>query len=102
MLLEAMAAGKPVVASRYPAMPSVVTHNEDGLLVAPKDSMSLALAIVRLFSDSDLQQLSVEGRRTAETYAWPGRGTRARGLPAVLPFFNATVTGAVRARPGND
>jgi phosphatidylinositol alpha-mannosyltransferase len=72
VLLEAMATGKPVVASRIPGYASVVTHNRDGVLVEPKDAMSLALAIVRLFSDSDLRaRLSVEGRRTAEIYAWP-------------------------------
>ncbi|CAN5858867.1 glycosyltransferase family 4 protein [soil metagenome] len=72
VLLESMATGKPVVASNIPGYAGVVNHNKDGLLVQPKDSMSLALAIVRLLSDSGLRaRLSVAGRRTAETYAWP-------------------------------
>jgi len=72
VLLESMASGKPVVASNIPGYASVLNHNKDGLLAAPKDSMSIALAIVRLFADSDLRaRLSVEGRRTAERYAWP-------------------------------
>jgi phosphatidylinositol alpha-mannosyltransferase len=72
VLLEAMATGKPVVASRIPGYASVVTDHLDGLLVEPKDAMSLALAIVRLLSDSGLRaSLSADGRRTAETYAWP-------------------------------
>jgi phosphatidyl-myo-inositol alpha-mannosyltransferase len=72
VLLEAMATGKPVVASRIPGYASVVTHDRDGLLVEPKDAMSLALAIVRLLSDSSLRaRLSADSRQTAEIYAWP-------------------------------
>lgn len=72
VLLEAMATTKPVVASDIPGYASVMTNNYDGLLVQPRDSMAIALAIVRLLSDSTLRErLSLAGRQTSEKYAWP-------------------------------
>jgi glycosyltransferase involved in cell wall biosynthesis len=49
--LEAMAAGRPVVASRVGGLPELVVHEETGLLVAPGDSDALAAAIDRMLSD---------------------------------------------------
>lgn len=72
VLLEAMASGKPVVASNIPGYAGVVTHRQDGLLVPPKDSTSIALAIVRMLSDSALRRaLSSRALVTAQQYAWP-------------------------------
>src|SRR5690606_20508511 len=48
VLLEAMAAGLPVVASNIDGYASVITHEVDGLLVRPKDAMSLADALTAL------------------------------------------------------
>ena len=50
-LLEAMAASKPVIATRVGAIPSVITHGENGLLVEPRDTKGLRDAIASLFSD---------------------------------------------------
>jgi phosphatidyl-myo-inositol alpha-mannosyltransferase len=72
VLLEAMASGKPTVATRIPGYAGVMTHDQDGLMVAPEDSQALALAIVRLLADRDLQQrLAHNGLETAASYAWP-------------------------------
>jgi glycosyltransferase involved in cell wall biosynthesis len=50
-VLEAMSAGRPVVASRIGGVPELVVHEETGLLVAPGDPEALAAAIVRMLSD---------------------------------------------------
>ena len=50
-VLEAMAAGKPVVGSRVGGIPELVLDGETGLLVAPDDPAALAAAIVALLDD---------------------------------------------------
>lgn len=50
-VLEAMSAGRPVVASRTGGVPELVVHEETGFLVAPGDPDALAAAIVRMLSD---------------------------------------------------
>jgi glycosyltransferase involved in cell wall biosynthesis len=54
VLLEAFARRRPVVASNVGGIPDVVTHDVDGLLVAPDDATALAHAMVRLLNDRDL------------------------------------------------
>ena len=71
VLLEAMAVGKPIVASNIEGYASVVTHGEDGLLVPPKDSRALAQALVSLMKAKTLRQkMGDRGRRTAREYEW--------------------------------
>jgi glycosyltransferase involved in cell wall biosynthesis len=50
-LLDAMACGKPVVATAAGGIPEVVADGETGILVAPRDDRALAAAIVRLLRD---------------------------------------------------
>lgn len=72
VLLEAMAAGKPVVASDIPGYASVMTNMREGLLVPPKEPHSLALALVRLLADRELRAaLAAAGEQTAARYDWP-------------------------------
>ncbi len=72
VLLEAMAAGAPVVATDIPGYASVLTPGREGLMVPPQDPAALALALVRLLADRGLRErLGASGRVTAQRYAWP-------------------------------
>jgi glycosyltransferase involved in cell wall biosynthesis len=51
VLVEAMAAGKPVVASNVGGIPDLVQHDYNGLLVAPGDEKALATSIKLLISN---------------------------------------------------
>ena len=63
-LLEAQAAGVPVVAMRAGGMPEAVADGESGALVNPGDSRELARRMIRLLRDAELrQQLGAGGRR---------------------------------------
>ncbi len=71
VLLEAMAAGRPIVASSIAGYASVITDREQGWLVPPGDSISLAVAIGSLLGNEALRdRMGNAGRQTAQTYAW--------------------------------
>jgi len=71
VLLEAMACGTPVVASNIEGFASVVTHNEEGLLVSPKDEEKLALALLHLLVDKELRtEMGQRALMTAQFYSW--------------------------------
>ena len=57
VLVEAMAAGKPVVASRAGGIPDLVQDGQTGYLVPPADEKALADAILKLLNDSDEAKL---------------------------------------------
>jgi glycosyltransferase involved in cell wall biosynthesis len=66
-LLDAMAAGKPIVATRTGGIPEVVSDGETGLLVPPRDHHALADAIVRLLNDAQLRRgMGEAGRARAK------------------------------------
>jgi glycosyltransferase involved in cell wall biosynthesis len=63
VLMEAMASGLPVVASRISGIPELVEDGVSGLLVPPRDSRSLAEALAHLDHDPTLrQELARAGR----------------------------------------
>jgi len=51
VVIEGMAAGKPVIATRAGGIPEIVTHNETGLLVPIEDERALAEAMIALLRD---------------------------------------------------
>ncbi len=71
VLLEAMAAGRPVVASNIPGYRSVLTHGREGLLVQPGDPEGLADALIRLLEDpAERARMGACGQATARGLAW--------------------------------
>ncbi|MCH8235599.1 MAG: glycosyltransferase family 4 protein [Chloroflexi bacterium] len=85
VLLEAMAAGVPIVASDIEGYRDVVTHGVDGLLARPRDDMALAGALRTLIEDRTLRtQMGAAGRRNAQKYRWPAVASR------VLDFYKRT------------
>ena len=64
VLLDAMAIGQAIVATRTGGIPEVVAHEQTGVLVPPRDADALAAAIVRLLGDAELRaQLGMAGRK---------------------------------------
>ncbi len=64
-----MAAGKAVIFSDLPCARGVIKDQEDGLLVKPEDSVSLAGAILRLYKDQDLRgRLGRNAANKAESF----------------------------------
>jgi phosphatidylinositol alpha-mannosyltransferase len=71
ILLEAMAMGKPIVASNIEGYASVVSHGADGLLVPPADKDKLAKALISLLNDESLrQEMGAKGRAKALEHSW--------------------------------
>jgi glycosyltransferase involved in cell wall biosynthesis len=88
VFLEAMAAGKPIIAARASAVPEVVTQ---GLLVDPDNEAALAAAIERLYRDADLRrQLADLGLSRVEQF----------DAPRVAARFAEEVSRAILQRSG--
>lgn len=76
VVLEALASGKPVVASRVGGIPEAVQNGANGLLFEPGDVPQLTRALVRLLADESLRgKMGREARRMAESrYDWKNIG----------------------------
>lgn len=71
IIIEAMSASTPIVASNIPGFASVMTHGKEGLMVPPKDEAAMADAIKQLIENPGLRtQLGVDGRATVNQYRW--------------------------------
>jgi glycosyltransferase involved in cell wall biosynthesis len=71
-LLEAMAAGVPVVSTAVGGIPEIVSHGETALLVPPRDPVALANAIQQLFSDPALAEMMAgRARELIDTHYSP-------------------------------
>ncbi|MFZ5801104.1 MAG: GT4 family glycosyltransferase PelF [Candidatus Omnitrophota bacterium] len=67
VILEAQAAGVPVVATRVGGVVDIVDEEKTGLLVTPRDPDEMAAATIRIFKDKTLsRRLSAAGRRKVE------------------------------------
>jgi glycosyltransferase involved in cell wall biosynthesis len=71
-IIEAMAAGLPLVVTDVPGIRGVVADNREGLLVPPRSPAALAAAMRRMVEDAELRaRLSSAARQTAARYNWP-------------------------------
>ena len=81
VLVEAMAAGLPVVASRIPGYQEVVRDGVEAVLVPPGDAASLAAAAAGILDDPALSaRLKAAGLERARTYDWSTVVTRLEDL----------------------
>ncbi|HEY6538208.1 MAG TPA: glycosyltransferase family 4 protein [Candidatus Dormibacteraeota bacterium] len=72
ILLEAMASGRPVVATAIDGFRQVISDGQEGLLTPPRDEAGMAATLARLLDDDQLRrQMGERGRLAAEGYAWP-------------------------------
>ena len=62
-LMEAMAAGAPVVSTRVSGIPELIDDEREGLLVSPQDARALAGALARLLDDAALRRRLALGAR---------------------------------------
>ena len=82
VLLEAMAAGLPIIASRVGGISELLREGRNAILVPPEDPTALRDAIVSLAIDPRLRErYGRESRRRAEEFAWQ------RILPMYLRLF---------------
>ena len=112
VLLEAMAAGAPIVASDIHGYKGVVRRGREALLVPPKDHKELAVALGRLLEDRELAaSMSASGLVRAEEFSWPrvtakvdeyyGFAIRRLAATGTLPaHFTAPVPPSPRAATG--
>ena len=91
--IEAFQCGMPVIATRWRAIPEVVQHEENGLLVEPRSVAELKAAILRLVEDADLYRALCQGaKRRGEYFRSPVWYDRMAGK----------LRGLVRQGPVND
>jgi glycosyltransferase involved in cell wall biosynthesis len=102
-VLEAMAASRPVIATRVGAIPKVIEDGKTGLLVNPGDPAGLRDAIARLLGDADLCR-----RMAAQAHEWVARHFTADAMTRQYHLMYEEVLGrkpltaAVQARALED
>src|SRR5262245_2596644 len=111
VLLEAMAAGAPIVASDIHGYKGVVRRDREALLVPPREPPEIAASMLRILRDPELaRRMSAAGQARAEEFSW-SRVTakvddyygfvirRLAGTGALPPHFSAEVPPSPRVMP---
>jgi glycosyltransferase involved in cell wall biosynthesis len=83
-LFEAMAAGRPIIASNIPPLREILQAGRNALLVDPKDPLSWEHAVHELCNNPELaRQLATQAQQDARAYGW---STRAAGIANAIGF----------------
>jgi glycosyltransferase involved in cell wall biosynthesis len=92
-MFEYMAAGIPVIASRFPLFYDIVEGSHCGLCVDPADPLAIAGAIDYLVTHPDMAQTMGENGRKAvlEKYNWSGQATKLTDFYGALSHAKRTV-----------
>ena len=73
--LEALASGRPVIATNAGGPATIITHGVDGFLTAPDDADQLAGNLTLVLTNAHIaHQLGIAGRARAERYGWSNIG----------------------------
>jgi len=95
VLLEAMAAGRPIVAFRIPGYAEVLQDGAEGLLVEARSARALAAGLTRLLQDEELRRaMGQRGRIKAAAYDWSHVADR------VLDFYEETIDAHMEDQAG--
>jgi glycosyltransferase involved in cell wall biosynthesis len=90
-VLEAFAAGTPVISTNAGGVPAILDHGVHGLLVPPDDDRAMAEAALRLLDDDGLaRRLSLAARAATDAYTW------ARVRPLWLSAYRSLASPAPR------
>lgn len=71
VILEAMASGLPIVATKVGGLPEIIKEGDNGFLVEPKDSIEIAEKVLLLLQGKELRQrIAKNNRQRAKDYTW--------------------------------
>jgi len=69
-ILEAMACGLPIIASRIRGIPEIVIDGYNGFLIEPKDSIRISEKIILLLDENLRNNISTNNKKTINKYLW--------------------------------
>ncbi len=101
VVMEAYAAGKPMIGSRIRGLEDLITHGRTGWLVAPESPVELSAALDAMFvDDRSLLNYGANARRTAREYGWPSIAARHIALYQTMLYRNQILPyRTIRSRP---
>jgi len=94
VVMEAFAAGKPMIGTRIRGLEDLITHGRTGWLVAPESPADLASALSEMWvDDRSMLNFGANARRTALEHGWPSIAARH------IALYQTTLDQMSRSRP---